>query len=288
MARFRRVCFTLNNPSDDDCAAVSNTAPWSYLIWALEVGERGTPHVQGYGELRMQTSLSALRRWAPRAHFISAKGTASENLEYITKDGPLVIDHGEARQAGRRTDLDEARELADDAGMRAVVACCNLQAIRVAEKYLSYTESGRNWKPFVVWLWGPTGAGKSRWAQDEYPEAYWKDATKWWDGYDGHDDVVLDEFRGSWWTLDYMLRLLDRYPFRVECKGSSRQFRARRICITCNRPPNLAYPNCGEAINQLTRRIDQCIELGILDSEVGGNSETPTLEDVYDDLLAGL
>lgn len=48
-------------------------------------------------------------------------------------------------------------------------------------------------------FWGDTGSGKSRRAWDEagfsaYPKS---PSTKFWDGYQDQENVVIDEFRGD-------------------------------------------------------------------------------------------
>lgn len=52
------------------------------------------------------------------------------------------------------------------------------------------------------WHWGSTGTGKTRGVRERFPEAYLKSNTKWWDGYNGEDVVILDEMTpntiGSW------------------------------------------------------------------------------------------
>ena len=57
--------------------------------------------------------------------------------------------------------------------------------------------------------WGPTGTGKSRRAWDEAGvEAYCKDPrTKFWDGYQVEENVVIDEFRGG--GMDNFLNLIN-------------------------------------------------------------------------------
>ena len=93
-------------------------------------------------------------------------------------------------------------------------------------------------------LWGVTGSGKSRRAWDEAGiSAYCKDPrSKWWCGYRGEVNVIIDEFRGVL-DVSHLLRWFDRYPCRVETKGGSRPLAACKFWITSNVDPRLWYPD---------------------------------------------
>jgi hypothetical protein len=109
----------------------------------------------------------------------------------------------------------------------------------------------------VVVYWGPTGAGKSRRAWDEATlDAYPKDPrTKFWDGYRGQENVVIDEFRGGI-DIGHLLRWCDRYPVNVEIKGSAVTLKAKKIWITSNLSPNQWYPDLDQETTQaLLRRL---------------------------------
>lgn len=111
--------------------------------------------------------------------------------------------------------------------------------------------------------WGPTGVGKSRRVWWEAgPEAYPKDPrTKFWDGYRGSSNVIIDEFRGAI-DIAHMLRWLDRYPCLLEVKGSSQVLRANNIWITSNLPPHLWYPDLDSTtLEALLRRIETIEEM---------------------------
>lgn len=92
--------------------------------------------------------------------------------------------------------------------------------------------------------WGPTGTGKSKRAWDEAGlDAYPKDPlSKFWDGYQGQKNVVIDEFRGVV-NISHILRWFDRYPVNVEIKGSSTTLKAEEIWITSNLHPMDWYPD---------------------------------------------
>lgn len=112
-----------------------------------------------------------------------------------------------------------------------------------------------------VVFWGPTGTGKSRRAWSEAgPLAYPKDPrSKFWCGYKGQENVVLDEFRGDI-DISHLLRWLDRYPVIVEIKGSSIVLSATTIWITSNLSPRQWYPNLDDATYAALERRLQIVE----------------------------
>jgi len=117
--------------------------------------------------------------------------------------------------------------------------------------------------------YGRTGTGKSRRAWSEAGlEAYPKDPnTKFWDGYSGQENVVIDEFRGSI-SISHVLRWLDRYPVIVEIKGGATVFRATKIWITSNLSPRQWYPELDEeTLSALMRRlvVREFVELEAVD-----------------------
>jgi len=109
----------------------------------------------------------------------------------------------------------------------------------------------------VVVYWGRSGTGKSRKAWEEAGfDAYPKDPnTKFWDGYQSQENVVIDEFRGKI-DISHMLRWLDRYPVIVECKFGATTLRATKIWITSNVDPRLWYPGLNQdSLEALLRRL---------------------------------
>jgi len=110
-------------------------------------------------------------------------------------------------------------------------------------------------------FWGTTGTGKSRRAWSEAGEsAYPKNPTsKFWDGYQGQENVVVDEFRGDI-SISHMLRWTDRYPCIVEIKGASVVLKAKTIWITSNIHPREWYPSLDSSTYEALERRLQIVE----------------------------
>jgi hypothetical protein len=128
-----------------------------------------------------------------------------------------------------------------------------LQTYRGINQYRLLLSTERDFKTVVTVIVGPTGTGKSSWCAKYCKDPYWKSRGQWWDGYHNQGVVVIDEFYG-WLKYDELLRLLDRYPYKVEVKGGYVQFNSKLIFITSNKRPEEWYHNT--ETGPLLRRID--------------------------------
>lgn len=264
--RLREWCFTINNWTQDEWNICANVK-CKYIVFGEEVGElEGTPHLQGYvyfehGKTRGATCKALGGRARVSARYPdSTPEFASDYCKKLNK----YFEKGELPHQGKRSDIDEIREfLQTTPKMRQVVNVAkSYQAVKLAECWLKYWEPIRSWEPKVEWFWGATGTGKTRKAHEIMEDPYVAKKGKWWEGYDAHANVILDDFREDWYTFDDFLKLLDRYEYRVECKGSSRQMLARHIIITAPQHPRDMFtsPFMTEDINQLLRRIDNIVK----------------------------
>lgn len=91
-------------------------------------------------------------------------------------------------------------------------------------------------RPCGIWIGGPSGCGKSTIATTKFGAYYFKDKTKWWDGYNGEDTVVCEDVDLSWKDcFPYFKIWADRYQFNGEVKGGTVNLRPKRIIVTSNR-----------------------------------------------------
>lgn len=259
--------FTLNNytlvEEKELETLVDTDSSVGYVAYGQEVGENGTPHLQGYLELLIKQRLGGVKQLPGfgRAHLELRKGTQKEALDYTKKDG-IFFEWGVlfATKQGSRSDLEEVKSLLDSGGSIADVAAQHFGSyIRYRKSFSAYSdlrpESQRDVSVYI--LWGEPGVGKTRYVFDRYPDVWISsDPTlQWFDGYEGESTVLLDDFRGEC-SPSFLLRLLDRYPLRVPIKGGFRHWRATKIFITSNDPAPWALANIAAP---LARRVKKTV-----------------------------
>lgn len=230
-------------------------------------------HFQGYIELDKPQRMSWLRKidGLETAHFEVRKGTREQARAYCMKedsrmDGPFEFGLWIGGQ-GERSDLEEVKEFLNESKRTELELAHNFfgHYVRYNRALLRYQElkwaSPRSDKTELILALGVPGCGKTRWAFETYPDLFNKQAgNKWWDGYAGQETVLLDDFANGWFPYYQLLQLADRYPMKVEVKGGTVDFVAKRLIITSNKHPLNWYDS-----DQMTtfaafaRRVDKVL-----------------------------
>jgi hypothetical protein len=266
--RSRTWFVTCNNPRDEEIEFAREMC--QKADYGLFVFERGTKcntlHFHAWWRFKSQVAASSLIKQSPKCRkrdadgkmvhaFNYKKGDNNDQAveEYLCKtekidaDGNETVRVGELEKygtkpagQGKRNDIDEVRTALVEGKSIGDIhdVATSYQAILFAKSWMTYKEAPRPYGPrLVYWYWGDTGTGKSYTARQKAPDAYLTKSFKWWDGYDGHKTVILDEVRGDFCKFHEMLTLLGEMPFRVECKGGSRQALYDTIYLTSNVHP---------------------------------------------------
>lgn len=112
MAIAKNWCFTINNYTDAH-VAVLETFPSTYLVYGKEVGESGTPHLQGYVQMEKKIRLTGLNKLIQGAHWSVARKDAATNIAYCSKEGD-VYERGSVTYERQRSDLETFKQAVKD------------------------------------------------------------------------------------------------------------------------------------------------------------------------------
>lgn len=271
--RARRWVFTMNNPAVELDFLVDEPE-LEYAVYQMEVGAEGTPHYQGYLMFKRQV----YRNWVSRllidgCHLEVARGSPAQARNYCTKEetrmpGTEFMEIGvfpELANQGKRKDLEMVYESLISGITLAEYSHEHFGAFakypRLYERFQEAQIEGRTGAELCEChlLVGKPGTGKSSYAHSESLRlgGYRKQSGKWWDGYRGERLVVLDDFRGSFCSITDFKHWVDRYPLRVEAKGTFVNLAATRFLITSNLGPLEWWKEeaVGAEKEAITRRI---------------------------------
>ena len=246
-------CFTYNNPTmyPEEMIEELEDIGVTYAVFQLEEGESGTPHYQGYVAFQKKrlTAIEHLLRGAGHWEISRARqpkiGNIVQKTMVASETSPKLALYPRAKA---RSDLVGLHSALKDGLTQADYAneyfSKFIQYPNLVQNYVVSTIEARDpSKPFSSWLLiGPAGTGKSRLARELGRRIgngllFRHSLGKWFDGYRGERTVLLDDFCGSSLSFTQFKCLLDRYPFRVELKGTSCEMAATNFIITTNEDP---------------------------------------------------
>lgn len=268
------------SPVEDEIGAGDH--PIRYLVYQREkCPETGRKHLQGYVEFNKQMRLAAAKTalHAPDAHLEPRMGTRDEARKYCmkeeTRDGPDAgpHEHGEFRHSKDASESSYAacRDLlASGAKMSAVLDQMPGMFMRhhsslQKARFLYMQSDAKKWRDVKVIVYcGSTGLGKSRRAHYEYPNAYslnfGRSDDNWFDGYDGEEALIIDDFAGKHQLhFRFLLQVLDGHPCRLPIKGGHTWALWTTVVITTNIEPCNWYQDELWSGGPLQRRIRSII-----------------------------
>lgn len=194
--------FTINNYTENDLrdirAAVDNNWGCNYICFGLEVGEQGTPHVQGYLQVTRRMRASTVnRRIGNRARLERARGSLEDNQKYTSKTREQDInpneiweEYGEPKEVPKKKKndygnliklLQESSDIIDVITNHPELSVKHFSnIIRIREIITRKKEITSFFGPFLwktppgfattdqwdrcLWLKGPSGIGKTQYA----------------------------------------------------------------------------------------------------------------------------
>lgn len=268
-----------------------------YTVYQIEKApSTGKLHVQGLLCLKNGGRMSTIKNIIGGNPHLEICKSVKDAVKYCKKDesrfaGPW--EHGEAPTSqGERTDL--IKLFSDLKNGKSNLAILeedpraskfekNIKFMRFELMKARSDRQGQGVKVYV--FWGRTGLGKTYNAINTFcPEGdyYIADAPSsrgsklWFDGYEGQRTLILDDFSSECCSIEYLKRLLDKYPMKIEVKGAYAWAAWTQVIITSNYPPREWYlqdpnkPYTTVDMEPLERRIYEIrkfVEQGIYEIE---------------------
>lgn len=269
----RKFQLTINNPTDhgfthDRIKCYLHEFP-GIMYWCMcdEVGEQGTPHTHVFVLFKNSVMFETLHKRFYGAHIEQANGSNKDNRDYIRKEGKWQDDAkhetnladtfeewGELppERSHRENQSEQIMKMVRNGKSNAEI----LAEIPTAFNKLHYIEQARQtliqdkfkdtWRKLnVTYLWGGTGAGKTRSVMDTYGYSKVYQVTNYdhpFDGYTGQDVIIFEEFRSSL-KIDDMLKFLDGYPLMLPCRYADKVACYTKVFIISNISLEQQYPN---------------------------------------------
>ncbi len=288
----RKWQLTINNPKEhnlghEELKEILSTLKLEYWCMCDEIGDNGTYHTHIFIYSKSPKKFSTIKNKLPIAHIEACKGKASQNREYIRKEGKYkdtdkahtnLIDTFEEwgempnEQQGKRNDIESVYNLLkqDISPMEIIEKMPNqayninrMEKLREALTREKFCNINRELE--VTYIEGQTGVGKSHYVREQYGNDLFvvSDYKHPFDNYNYQNVICFEEFH-SQIRLPAMLQFLDKYPIELPARYSNKTACYTKVLIISNKSVFDQYSyeknNSPETWRAFLRRIHKHIE----------------------------
>lgn len=221
--------FTWNNYDD---AAIATVKSWegsaTRLTVSKEVGEEGTPHLQGAVTWKTAMRLTALKKLSPTAHWEVAMAKEAAFL-YCAKEGSELVIQVDNRKQGKRSDLlDVAEAIKEGATMRQVAQEHPVAYMKYHKGIAAYKdiieiedvepefkldqflrEPLEDLDKYLYVLHGPPATGKTSYALAHFKKPLLVSHIEDLRNLEDHDGIVFDDMSFTHWHTEAQIHLCD-------------------------------------------------------------------------------
>jgi len=259
----RTWLLTRNNPSipaQDWMQMMYEQTKAVYAVGQLERGEEGTLHIQAYFNYANTKKIGGLTKFDKKIHcekVLTDNGADKYCCKEETRvEGPWTFGT-KPMNRNNKADWDAVWNNAKNGDLEAIpkdILVTHYRNIKHIQKdYMIHKDSedlrGR-------WIWGPAGVGKSRKARADFPEFYPKLCNKWWDGYQGEENVIMDDIGLDHKCLGQQLKIWgDRYACILETKGGAVPSNFKNFIVTSQYTIDEIFAGDSATIDAIKRRF---------------------------------
>lgn len=253
---------TCNDESmfNDVIAYVRSLSP-NYMIACREnAPTTGHVHMHLYAQFVNARRLSFKKLCG--AHLDVCRGSCQQNIDYVKKDGNIIVEEGTPRFKGGAT-IKDVKLMSKEQRNELPIQMYNIVSKLNDDenKDISPLDYYKNIDVFYVY--GESGSGKTKWCIDDMVKN--KVATfnevkydgSFWHGVKENGKVALyDDWRDSQMKAAEFINFIDYNKHIMNVKGGSVRNNYERIYITSVQNPNDIYKNVnGEPRKQWERRM---------------------------------
>lgn len=247
-----------------------HTLSFNYLLAGLESAPTtGHKHIHCYVQFPTSRALSMKKLLG--AHIEACKGSPEQNIKYIKKPGTEIIAEEGAPRLNYVPTIKEAKEMDSEKLGGLSLNYYNI-AMKIEAEKKKYIDPEEYYKEMeVYWIWGESGAGKTRWAIEDMKKAGVKkfnevkfDGSFWHGVTEDCACCLYDDFRDSHMRPTELINFIDYNRHIMNVKGGSVRNNYTRIYITSLQSPEQIYPKTPEeSSKQWLRRIKEIINIQI-------------------------